>query len=283
MNFIRLSALVDEIKGLSAPDVENVVENAALLMAQHYRDHPLEMLNIIVLSLLMDALTLYEISPGAIRTIGDVSIGDLPDSPPSLMRLPWLIESKDLNKPLFGKTVCLGGYYIRDKYFLIGFEYPDGARVEPWEPEWGKDLHIPLVPSPLVDEEMADSQQEWAEQAARFSLSLGILLDADKTPLVSKSAGKSGRRKRTARRRGTVDEWTVRRIVLGRMATRYHGQPEDPTAGLDQEGKVLSRAIVSGHLRYQPYGPGRGKRKWIWIDTYESQRWTSKKTKIEVE
>ena len=50
-----------------------------------------------------------------------------------------------------------------------------------------------------------------------------------------------------------------------------------------KEGKVLSRTVVSGHLRHQPYGQGREKRKWIWIDTYEARRWTKTKSVIEVD
>lgn len=282
MAFIRLSKLISDIKNLPAPQHDNVVTAAGILYAQHYPHVPMEMLNVIVMALLMDRLLVYEMAPGAINVVQGMRIDDLPEEPPALLRLPWLIESKDVDRPLFGDTVCLGGYFTRGKYFLVGFLRPDGVRVEPWEPEWGKDLKVPVIWSPLVDPEMQDTREEWATQAVSFSLGLGLLLEAEKTPLVAKEAGRSGR-KRTRRGGPAGTEWAVRRVVLGKMATRYYGQQQRTgSQELDKSDRVLAHTIVTGHLRYQPYGPGRQQRKWIWIDAYEARRWTKTRTRVEV-
>lgn len=282
MSYIRLSDLISEIMECPAPPHDNVIEQAALMHMLYYPHVPMEMLNMITLALLMDRLLVYEVSPGAISVIRNLDIQDLPDKPPTLLSLPWLIESKNLDKPLFGNTVCLGGYFIRNKYFLVGLLYPDGARVESWAPEWGKDLKIPISWSPFIEPGMEDTREEWAAQAAKFSLGLGLLLEAEKTPIAIKPAGKSERKKRAGKRRGSQTEWVTRRVILGKLATKYYGQSRSGGQELDKEDKILARTIVSGHLRYQPYGPGREQRKWVWIDAYEAHRWTRKKARIEV-
>jgi hypothetical protein len=281
VDFRRLSDVIDQIKELPVAQHDDVITQAAMIYVEHYRHVPIEMLNIITLALLMDRLQVYEMSPGAIRVIGGMRIDDLPAEPPPLLRLPWLVESKDLDTPLFGNTVCLGGYFIRGKYFLVGFMYPDGARVEPWEPEWGNDLKIDVDWSPFVEPGMQGTREGWAKEAARFSLGLGLLLEAEKTPLAVKQAGKSGRKRRGGRR-SAAGEWITRRVILGKMATRYYGQQPAGTGKIDKSDKVLARTVVTGHLRYQPFGPGREQRKWVWIDSYEAHRWTRKKTKIEI-
>ena len=281
MAFVKLSALIDDLKKYPTPGLDNVIEDAAYITLAYFpQPAPPALLNVVTMALLIDRLLVHELSPGAMGVVRDVDIRDLPDKPPALMRLPWIIETKDLNDSLFGDTICLGGYFIREKYFLIGFQSGGVIRVEPWEPEWGKDLKVPIEHSPLVDESLVEGRQDWVTQAARFSLGLGLLLEAEKTPLVIKQAGK-GRKNKGKKNTKGEDGWATRRVVLGKMATRYYNQSV-PSGELNKEGKVLSRAMVTGHLRYQPYGPGRENRKWIWIDTYESRRWTAKKTKVEV-
>lgn len=279
METLKLSSVIDKVKQYPVPDTDDIVEAASLIAYYNFpTEIVLPMINVTTMALMMDRMVVHDLSPGTIRVVREISIQDLPEEPPAFLRLPWLIETKD-NVPLFGETFCLGGYYINNKYFLIGFLANDGVRVEPWEPEWGKDLKIPIEHSLLVDDKLEEGRQEWINEAARFSLGLGILLEAAKTPLTVKKAGKAHRKTKGGKK--NKGEWATRRVILGRMATRYYGQ-SPAGVKLDKDGKVLSRTMVSGHLRYQPYGPNREKRKWIWIDTYESRRWTSAKTKIEV-
>jgi len=124
-------------------------------------------INIAALSLAMERLAVHEISGGAIRLVHSADLRSIPDRPPKLMQHAWLIESADLHAPLWGDTVCLGGYELDGIYYLVGLRYPDGAMVARWTPKWGsgeKDIDVPLDRSPLIDD--VEGHCEWAQAAA---------------------------------------------------------------------------------------------------------------------
>ena len=43
---------------------------------------------------------------------------------------------------------------------------------------------------------------------------------------------------------------------------------------MDKDGKVKREVFIRGFLRNQPYGPEHSLRKWIYVEGFESSRWT---------
>ena len=281
LEFQRLSAIVELLRACEIPRTGVLRYDAALLALSSYPSAPPSMVNVAALALSMERLAVHEISGGAIRMVHDADLRSIPDRPPRLMQRPWIIESADLDAPLWGDTVCLGGYRIDDAYFLVGFRYPDGAVVVKWVPEWGKDdgeIEMPLDRSPLIDN--VDGHHEWAQNAARFVLILSLLLEAHGSPLESKTAtpGKRKRGERAARARA----WVVQRVVLSKLRTQYarpEGVARTPALISDRQPQ---QTMVRGHLKRIHYGPGSSPIRWQWIDGYEARRWVAPRIRYKI-
>lgn len=245
-----------------------------------------ELVNVAGLSISMEPrLVLHRVSPGAASLVHATDLHSLPGEPPRLLRDGWLLESRDIeSEPLFGRTVCLGGYRLEEAIYLVGLDYPDGANVARWVPHWGEgDLEQALVTpdhSPLIAD--FDAHYEWAREAARFALVLGLHLDAEGSPVVTteehgphpgqqrRGAGQSVRDKRQA-------DWIVRRVHLSKLFTPRAGDTPPGDGALDTAHRLGQMTAVHGHLKRQPYGPGAALRRWIWVDGYEARRWVAPK------
>ncbi|NVJ14297.1 hypothetical protein [Myxococcus sp. AM010] len=62
----------------------------------------------------------------------------LPDTPPALLRQPWLVEVQhpDEGTRLFGDTLSLSGYTLDGTMYLLG-QLGDGSTVlASWRPRW---------------------------------------------------------------------------------------------------------------------------------------------------
>lgn len=274
--------MVESLQDSSIARTEDLRRDAARLIAASFRYVPPSMVNVAALALSMDRLAVHEMSGGAIRMVHNADLRSIPDGPPRLMRHPWLIESADLDAPLWGDTVCLGGYELDGDYYLVGLRYPDGAIVARWTPEWGsddKEIEMPVDNSPIIDN--VEGHRQWAQNAARFVLILGLLLEAWGSPLESKTAtpGKRKRGERAARARA----WVVQRIVLSRPRTRRSRTEEaGGSAGRLLGDRVPQQTMVSGHLRRIRYGPEHSESRWQWIQAYEARRWVAPKIRFEV-
>lgn len=235
-----------------------------------------ELINFGTLALMQPRMTVYELSAGATRLVHSTDLHTLPGEPPRLLRTAWIIESRvPEREPLFGDTVSLAGYALDDSIFLIGLRYPDGAMVSRWRPVWAeKDLEagITLDTSPLIDD--ADAHQEWTREAARFALVFGLLLDAERAPVTLREPkGKSG--SKVARTSIGEYGWMVQRVILQRQRTAPGTTPQ--TAAMAErrlrDDLAPTTVPVTGHIKRQPYGPGRSQRKWIYVEGYEARRW----------
>src|SRR5690606_10784391 len=137
-------------------------------------------------ALSMDRLVVHRLSAGATRTVHETDLHTLPGEPPRLLRRAWIVESRrPETEPLFGSTASLAGYLLDGTIYLIGVQYPDGIMVSRWRPDWAeRDLDTTVTPdedSPLIDD--VDAHHEWARQAARFAVILGLLLEAEGSPV----------------------------------------------------------------------------------------------------
>lgn len=282
MGFERLSSLVELLRSNPAVRTGNLRRDAAILMASVFQDAPPSMINVSALALSIDKLAVHEITGGAIRLVHDADLRSIPNGPPKLMQRSWIVESADLDAPLWDDTVCLGGYELDSYYYLVGLRYPDGALVARWKPEWSsdnRDIQIPIDYSPLIDD--AGGHREWALNAVRFTLILSLLLEAWDSPLETKTAepGKRKRGERAARARA----WSVQRIVLSRpRARRSRNDQSNSSLRHIAADRHPQQTMVSGHLRRIRYGPGSSQVRWQWITSYEARRWAAPRVRYRV-
>lgn len=241
--------------------------------------------NVAALTLLMrERVMVHRISRGATRMVHETDLHTLPGNPPRLLRGPWIVEAKDPEREqLFWQTANLAGYPLDDSIFLVGVDYPDGVFVARWMPKWGeeKDLESGIIMdhSPLIDD--VDRHHDWAREAARFALVLGLHLDAEGSPL--RTDDEPTRQKRSASpgknrsMSGGTPAWTTRRIYLDRIVTSPRAGSRESVR--DEKEALSDRAaatvMVRGHLKRQAYGPGLSHRRWIYVESYEARRWVA--------
>lgn len=235
-----------------------------------------EWVNIAALTLSMPRPTAYRLTADASAQVRSTELRALPGEPPRILRSGWIVESRRPEKhSLFGSTASLGGYWLDDRLFLIGLDYPDGIRIESVAPKWEEsEIGAHEQESPFVDD--IHEQRAWAERAAEFIITLGALLDAEGTPIeVQDKPDKKGK-KGSTKGLGASDDWIVRRVSLSpdsvRTLSSRTSEASDPSTVEDRE---LVETWVRGYLRRQPYGPGRSMRKWVYIREHQARRWVS--------
>lgn len=259
---------------------------AAALALRAWPGAPEAAVNVAALALSMRAhLIVHRLSAGAVALVHGTDLHSLPGEPPRLLRGPWIVEARGPEREaLFGDTPSLGGYVLDGVLYLVGLRYPDGAMVAPWRPRWEeRDLRAGMpaaVDSPLIDD--LGAHNAWAREAARFALVLGLLLDAEGTPVAAEDE-----RPRRLRGGGTGrrPEWTVRRVYLDRPrggSARDEGD-DAPTDAPDRRPDLRAEQVsVRGHLKRQAYGPGRSERRWVYVRGYEARRWVAPRTVVDV-
>ncbi len=182
---------------LDAPD-EDIPVASALLVSRRsgiplemFGENDMALTNVAAMSLLFARrerrqVITHEITGGVSRLIREADLRSIPAEPPLLMRGPWIMESKRLQDPLFGSVVCLGGYPLQDRIFLVSFFYPDGLHVGRVVPQWKEgEIEIPEDYSFLIEDRDRDGHGVWLGEAFRYSLMLSIFLEAEKTPVVA--------------------------------------------------------------------------------------------------
>src|SRR5690606_17665779 len=117
---------------------------------------------------------------------------------------------------------------------------------------------------------------EWAREAARFALVLGLHLQAEGTPVQTKDEGRGrGARSSHGKASGSRD-WVVRRVYLDRITRSPEAgsapASRDAAEGLTED-RIAAVVPVRGHLRRQRYGPKGSLRKWVYVGGYEARRW----------
>jgi len=233
------------------------------------------LVNVAALTLSMDRLVVHRLTADAAEQVRTTELRAIPGEPPPLMRRPWIIESRRPERhALFGSTASLAGYELDERLYLIGLDYPDGIRVEPVRIHWDEqDIEATSTDSPLIEGDI-HAHRLWAQQAAEWVVTFGALLAAESTPLEAEDWPTRERRGR-GRSRGTGDGWLVRRVSLTRTASARVSARTTDEPGASRDGMTLADTWVRGHLRRQPYGPGRELRKWVYIEGYEARRWVS--------
>jgi len=282
-----LTDLVQRLKRArkrTPPPALGLRERASLLATTEFGpatvlQHP-ALVNCAALALSMERLVAHRVSAGVARVVAETDLHTLPGEPPRLLRRPWLLEARKPEEGLFGDTASLGGYELDGAVYLVGLGYPDGVYVARWTPHWHEeDLEAGVVrdESPLIDD--VDAHHEWAREAARFAIVLGLLLDAEGSPVEMDESEASSRKRRRPRSEaaGGGRDWVVRRVSLSRLTPSRYRAAEGSSQAADLRGKVPATVPVRGHLKRQPYGPGQSLRRWIYVEGYEARRWVAPK------
>lgn len=239
----------------------------------------------LALSTLRGRLVIHRVSDGAARLVRSTELRSMPGEPPHLLRAPWIVEARRPDVPLFGDTSSLAGYPVPGRepgaVYLIGLLYPEGARGTLWRPRW-EEHDVSKVSDGdqelLLLEDTPETYREWTRAATRFAVVFAALMEADATPLrVSEHKERGGRRRGSQSSGG----WRVERRVYisdeGRVRMVSPRDQKPVTSGQGPRGEIPERVRVAGHLKRQPYGPGRQGRRWIYVDSYEATRWVSKR------
>ncbi|MFZ5896430.1 MAG: hypothetical protein ACOY0T_35580 [Myxococcota bacterium] len=242
-----------------------------------------ELVNFGTLTLLAQPLRVHEIRPNVAELVAETDLHSLPGEPPRLLTAPWIAQVRDpASERLFGSTAALASYEFDGVRYLIGLDFPDGCAVARWRPEWrGGEIEAGVIREDsggLLD---VDGHEEWARAAARFAVVLGVLLDAEGTPLATADEGPSLAGRRHGKPR-PARPWAVRRVYLEHEAKQQDAAGGRQPVELDEH--ISASVRVSGHLKRQPYGPGLSLRKWVYVRQYDARRWfTNRPTKVIVQ
>lgn len=223
--------------------------------------------NVAMLALLTNAQPpTWLCRPSASRIIHETDLHSIPTLPPAIMRQPGVIETRrpETGERLWGDVASLGWYSFGETYWLIGLSYPDGYMVARWTPKWtGEDLdeQLPaLDPSALVSPDKRDAFYDFAFSAARYLLVLGLLAEADPSPLRIMFDKSDKSRKR-------------RDVYLDEKSAQ--SRPRDPSPVPLLDGRHAVDVDITGHLKRQRYGEGNAKVKWIYVHGFSARRWIS--------
>lgn len=245
--------------------------------------HCPSLVNLAALSLAMERLIVHEIAPEVCEQVHFTDVRTLPPDPSRLLRRPFILEVKSpASEALFADVVGLAGYQIGNDWWLVAIRYPDGIMVMQWAPVWGTGEDIPdgLV---LTADALVENVQGWEEagaQSARFAVVLGLLMDAEGTPVDSYDTREAGRMlpRRVAGERPRYEPaWTVRYLRIPPEIIARHRSFE---VGGEHGDLTATQSTVRGHLKRQPYGPRNAERKWVYVSAYEARRWVAPKPQI---
>lgn len=210
-------------------------------------------------------LAAHQVRPAAAQHVAATDLHSLPDSPPELLRRPWLLEVRrpGAGERLFGSTFALGGYTLEGVTYLVGLTAAGAASVAPWRPQWtGGDLAEGTTQghSPLIED--VGEHQSWARDAARFAVVYALLCEAEGSPL----------RVDDARKRDAVGPLPVCNVYLDGALGASPGTASPPASAAEQ-GLDAELRPVRGHLKRQRHGPGHSLTKWVYVSGYSAWRW----------
>lgn len=214
-----------------------------------------------------DPMTVHQLTEGVCRKILNVKIENLPEEYPQFLKSPFLIEAKpDLH--LFDDVHTIGGY-IDDKGVFIIIAYCDLNSIV-----LKKDN--PFIGGKLDDinfetkDEFAKNYETKARNIFPFIIVLALMLEAEKSPVLIDGGNKKSK-KRNKNAKGS--DWVERRIYIDAKYYSRHGDTDNTP--MDKDGKVKREVYIRGFLRHQQYGPRHSLRKWIYVEGFESSRWTN--------
>lgn len=253
-----------------------------------------------------DRVVVNQLRPAAVRRVRELQLGYIPTEPPPMLQSPWMIEVKrgsDDRERLFGNTLALCGFHFlpTNLWVLTGW-CREGSHefftVAKWPVTWGKDdLNISdvqenfvrceagqWVSSPAQDRTVSDGT-DWLSHAVQFAINFGELSAAEKAPLRVESekielrGTGEGASSRGKNRKSPLDlRWVTRHVYLDEPNhTSSTSTAEEHAQEIDSSNRLLTPVEVRAHVRRQRFGPGNSQIKRLYVDPYDSHRWTMPK------
>jgi len=120
--------------------------------------------------------------------------------------------------------------------------------------------------------EVKDENLTPFRKALMFCFIFAILIEAENTPTVVKDTKKSENVKRNKTEKKITDGWIERTVYINKKY--LSSKKNEIHTTLYKDNKVLKKVTVTGFLRNQAYGKNFSLRKYIYIETHHSYRWT---------
>jgi hypothetical protein len=214
-----------------------------------------------------DTIISHTLTDGVCQKVRNTRIEHLPNGRPDFLKKPFLLEAK--NETLLQNIHTIGGYIDNGTLIMISFFTDESVLVQA---EQNSFLGTSL-------EEINFTNSTEYEQGGRnnrntlpFIAVLALMLEAERTPILIDDGSKKSRKRNRDKKPGNNSGWIERRIyVNAKYQTRNNIDEHIP---LDKDGKKLKNVHIQGFLRNQPYGPQHKLRKYIYIEGFESSRWT---------
>lgn len=215
--------------------------------------------------------TSYRIAAGVLERVRGLSVSCSPYSCPKMMDGVFIVESDNPSVPLFGNTVSLAGYWLDGRLFMLGSGSSGGMFVANVLPKWdGSDSETIRTDRIIMGSEA--EVDAFSKNAFSFMVRLSLLMESERAPVEVSSVRPSSKRTRNSYL--PSDRVTVRYVSLSRRYASSRTQSGE-VGHMDETGRVAVRSEVSGFIRLQHYGTGNSLSKYIYVDSFESTRWTS--------
>jgi hypothetical protein len=243
------------------------------------------MVNVAALALSMPRFRVHEISNGASGLVHGTDLRTTPGEPPHLLQSAWIVQASYPGEMLFGSTCCVGYYPLDGAIYIVGLDWPDGAAVARWVPQWGeREIDVPVDMSPLLEGVDRGAHREWAIAAARYGIVLALLMEAEDTPIhvMSRRPSRKHRRHMIQDDGASGGAGNIVYISLPRQQVIVDHRHQHQGGSLSP-GMVEIDVHVRGHLKRQPCGPDRADRRWVWIESYEARRWAAAAVRVRIQ
>lgn len=269
-----------KITGDFNKDIANYIEYKKIPTWQRNLDSELFVLPLFRLSFGKN-INVYTLTEGVIEKIKNTKIENMPNEIPDLLKQSFLIEGRR-DKPLFDDIYSIGGFLINNEIILINKTLTDGEPGLFCQHERtsfdGRNIDdINFVYNKNVNFDASYTQARTRKETFAFIIILSLMLEAEKTPLIIENKKEKSNKKMKSKNIDNETTWITKRIYIDRNI-KYNNISKGQDV-LDKTGKQLKDVIVKGFLRMQHYGEGYSKTKWVYIDNYESKRWTKEKNK----
>ena len=217
-----------------------------------------------------NTITTHMLTDGVVAKIRNTTICNMPNEMPAFLTKPFIIEARHDNV-LFDNIVCLAGYLSEGGLFLIAI-FSDGSsliqhEVCSYDGRRIQDINYYAYGAcTFTDPKRKDT--------FAFATVFSLLLEADRTPFAidDKITRDSGNSRINRNIKQNESDWIEKRIYIDKKYTpKYKYENSEQ---LDIEGKVLKDIYVHGFLRHQAYGPEHSLRKWVYVEGFDSTRWS---------
>ena len=213
-----------------------------------------------------DTVTVHALTDGVAAKVKNTVICNMPNEIPHFLTKPFILEARHDNA-LFDDIVSFAGYLSLGELFLITIFKDGGSMVQheagSFDGRKIGDLYYEYGSTYKSNNERTDTFS--------FVTVFALMVEADRTPIVIEE-----KRTRKANNGNWQNRyksgWLEKRVFIDK---KYLHQYKSKNHGkLNKEGKTLKDVYVHGFLRRQAYGPEHSLQKWIYIEGFDSTRWT---------